>query len=339
MRKYACLTQQIFGSEKYAIVPLRDQDKYDIMQWRNEQIYHLRQAAPLTTQQQEWYFDKVVAQLFETAKPAQLLFSYLENDTCIGYGGLVHINWTDRHAEISFIMKTSLEKDFFEFHWRTYLSLIEKVAFEELNLHKIFTYAFNLRPHLYVAIEKSNYQLEATLPGHCLFEGKFIDVLIHSKFNDINIRTASETDLMRYFNWTNDEEVRKQSFNSQPVVLENHRQWFLKKIKDPNCLMLVFEDARQQPIGQVRFENNPDKQNSIVGVSIDKSFRGKGLAGQLLTRAVRYFLRENPGYTIEAYIKTENKGSIGAFKNAGFLFTKNLDYQGFETVLYTRRNQ
>lgn len=339
MRKYACISQQIYSSERYSIVPIRDEDKYDIMQWRNEQIYHLRQAEPLTTERQEWYFGNVIPKLFEEAKPAQLLFSYLEDNICIGYGGLVHINWIDKHAEISFIMKTSLEKDFFEFHWGTYLGLIEQVAFEELNLHKIFTYAFNIRPHLYAAIEKSNYQLEATLPGHCLFDGKFIDVLIHSKFNSFNIRKANVNDLMLYFDWTNDDEVRKQSFKSQPVVLENHEQWFMKKIIDPNCLMLVFEDARQQPIGQVRFENNGDQKTSIIGISIDKLFRGKGLAGTLLRLAVKSFFRENPEYIIEAYIKTENKGSLGAFKNAGFSFSKKIDYQGFETVLYTRRNQ
>lgn len=338
MRKYACLHKQIFSSDKYAIVPIRDEDKYAIMQWRNEQIYHLRQSALLTHQQQEKYFNQVVAQLFEQEKPTQLLFSYLENNVCIGYGGLVHINWIDKNAEISFIMNTSLEKDFFEFHWRTYLGLIEKVAFEELNFHKIYTYAFNLRPHLYEAIEKAGYQQEARLPGHCLFQGAFIDVFIHTKFNPINIREASEKDLALYFDWTNDEEVRKQSFNSQPVLLENHEKWFYKKLADESCLMLVFEDAQQVPIGQVRFESNEEQEISVIGVSLDKHFRGKGLADKLLTLASAYFFKKNPDYTIQAFIKAGNQSSINAFSKAGFSFEKNLDYQGIETVLYTKSN-
>jgi hypothetical protein len=52
--------------------------------------------------------------LFEQQQPSQLLFSFLENDKCIGYGGLVHINWIDSNAEISFIMNTQLEKDRFQ---------------------------------------------------------------------------------------------------------------------------------------------------------------------------------------------------------------------------------
>lgn len=112
-----------------------------------------------------------------------MLFSYLENDVCIGYGGLVHINWVDKNAEISFIMNTELEAEKFEFHWSTYLGLIEQLAFNELSFHKIFTYAFDLRPHLYTVLEKNNYQKEAVFKEHCLFEGEFKDVIIHSKIN------------------------------------------------------------------------------------------------------------------------------------------------------------
>ncbi len=181
MRSYKCLSIQTVEKSKYKIVPIRDEDKYSIMQWRNEQLYHLRQAKPLTIQDQDLYFEHTVAKLFEQNQPNQILFSYIENDVCIGYGGLVHINWIDKNAEISFIMDTALEKDFFEFHWLTYLFLIEKIAFENLNLHKLFTYAFDLRPHLYQAIEKAGFNKEATLKEHCFWKNKFIDVIIHSK--------------------------------------------------------------------------------------------------------------------------------------------------------------
>ena len=44
-----------------------------------------------------------------------VLFNYLHNGKCIGYGGLVHINWIDKNAEVSFIMDTELEENYFEF--------------------------------------------------------------------------------------------------------------------------------------------------------------------------------------------------------------------------------
>lgn len=183
MNSYKVLNKQVFSNGNYSIVPIRYEDRLDIMKWRNEQIYHLRQDQPLTIKNQEYYFQKNISKLFDDEKPNQILFSFLENDKCIGYGGLVHINWIDKNAEISFIMETDLEKEYFQSHWLTYLGLIEELAFVELNLHKIFIYAFDLRPHLYLAVEKGGFIKEAILKEHCKFEEKFIDVVIHSKIN------------------------------------------------------------------------------------------------------------------------------------------------------------
>lgn len=181
--RYSILHQQHFKKGPYILLPIRFEDRRSIMQWRNEQIYHLRQAHPLTEADQERYFTQVVAKLFDQEQPKQLLFSFLKNDTCIGYGGLVHINWIDRHAELSFIMDTTLEQEQFANIWSHYLPLIEQVAFEELQLHKVSTYAFDLRPHLYPMLEQNGYIREATLKEHCLFEGQYKDVVIHSKIN------------------------------------------------------------------------------------------------------------------------------------------------------------
>jgi len=182
--KYKILVNQIFSNGKYSLVPIRTSDRYAIMKWRNEQIYHLRQNRPLTKKDQDAYFENIVSQLFDQEYPNQILFSFLENEKCIGYGGLVHINWTDKNAELSFIMDTALEDDFFSFHWQTYLELIEKVAFEDVKFHKVYVYAFDLRPHLYQALEQVGYFKDAVLKEHCFYNGKFIDVVIHSKLNN-----------------------------------------------------------------------------------------------------------------------------------------------------------
>lgn len=183
MLSYKVLNRQIFKTDKYSIVPIRREDRYLIMKWRNEQIYHLRQNKLLTEEDQDKYFDNVVSKIYEQDQPDQLLFSYLEGEKCLGYGGLVHLNWKDKNAEISFIMDTCLEKEHFEFHWSMYLSLIEQVAFEELSLHKIFTFAFDLRPHLYAVFERNGFIKEAELKEHVFFENQFISVIIHYKLN------------------------------------------------------------------------------------------------------------------------------------------------------------
>lgn len=181
MNTYKILTKQVFTSGDYSLVPIRYEDRYTIMQWRNEQIYHLRQSEPLTKDKQDWYFENVVKKLFDKESPDQILFSFLNDNECIGYGGLVHINWLDRNAEISFIMNTDLEKDNFQVNWSIFLNLIEDAAFNDLQLHKVFVYAFDLRPHLYTMLEANNYFEDARLKEHCFFQGMAKDVVIHAK--------------------------------------------------------------------------------------------------------------------------------------------------------------
>lgn len=179
-RVYKPLHSDSFSLGDFQLVPIRLEDRYHIMEWRNQQLFHLRQERPLTKQDQDHYFDEVVEELFEQEKPIQLLFSLLERGKCIGYGGLVHINWKDLNAEVSFIMNTELEALRFNELWGAYLSLIKMVAFENLMLRKIYTYAYDLRPHLYPVLINAGFKEEARLRDHVQFDRKFFDVLIHS---------------------------------------------------------------------------------------------------------------------------------------------------------------
>lgn len=184
MKTYKLLSNNKYTIKNFSIVPIRYEDRYLIMKWRNEQMYHLRQSEILTTHKQDKYFNDVISKIFEDEYPNQILFSYLFNNECIGYGGIVHINWVDLNAEISFLINTELENEEFEIHWLNFLKLIEKVAFEDLKFHKLYTYAFDIRPKLYSVLDKCNYKEEARLKEHTLYNGKFIDVIIHSKIHE-----------------------------------------------------------------------------------------------------------------------------------------------------------
>lgn len=180
---YKCLANnQTYQNEEILMLPIRDQDKYHIMDWRNEQIYHLRQDRKLTKLMQDSYFKKIVEPSFKEEKPAQILFSILKDKKLVGYGGLVHIDWLNQNAEISFLMDTVLEKTSFEKYWKLFLPLLTRLAFEELEFNKIFIYSFNLRPLLYKVLDKMNFTEEARLYNHKKIENKFVDVRIHSKF-------------------------------------------------------------------------------------------------------------------------------------------------------------
>ena len=330
---YKCLDQNVFEYGNYKIVPLRYSDRIDIMNWRNDQMYHLRQSDVLTLDNQENYFSSVVAKLFGAEQPSQLLFSYLKNEICIGYGGLVHINWEDKKAEVSFIMETQLEKDEFEIHWTNFLKLLKKVAFSELKFNKIFTYAYNLRPHLYPALEKNQFQLKDKLIDEIEIEGKMVDVLIHECINPILLlktRNCTKEDKELIYNWSNDKLVRSQSFNSDEITEEGHEKWFTTKLENKNSLLLINE-FESKPAGLVRFEM--EESNSVIGILIDSEHRGKGLSSLMLIKSSsKYFeLFEKP---ILAYIKESNVASIRAFEKAEFKFFKNTIINEIPTLVY-----
>ena len=188
MADYKVLKQQIHNFGNCSIVPIRFQDRFEILKWRNEQIYHLRQEMALTYEDQNNYFFNIVNKLFDQEKPKQILFSFLEKGISIGYGGLVHINWVDRNAELSFILDTKLEKNFFAYYLSIFLKLIERVAFIDLNLHKIYSYAFDVRPNLYAILESEGFKKDAILKDHCFFNGEFKNVVIHFKINENPIK-------------------------------------------------------------------------------------------------------------------------------------------------------
>ena len=330
-RSYRSMKQQAFKEGEYAIVPIRDEDRYDIMKWRNEQIYHLRQNTPLTKENQDKYFDEVIPTLFEQDQSSQLLFSYLKGDVCIGYGGLVHMNWIDKNAEISFIINTSLEKESFHFHWKKYLSLIEELAFQELNFHKIYTYAFDLRPHLYEAIESARFQKEAVLKEHCYFDGQFKDVLIHAKFNPyITYRPFNTGDKTFVYELNNDAESRNNSFYKNQITPEEHEAWFTKRMNDENSIFYICESEKKS-IGIVRFQKG--ETYTTIGINVMKEFRSKGLAKRFLKQSCQLYFEKNE-QVIHSFIQPENIASVKTFEKAGFTFKEKTEVNGIDCLVY-----
>ena len=179
MDNYKVLFKQKFCLDDYSIVPIRHEDRFEIMKWRNEQLYHLRQDRELTITDQEFYFSNVIQKLFDQEKPNQILFSFLKSKKLVGYGGLVHINWQLKQAEISFVMDTNLEKKYFFEYWDSFIKLIEEVALNLIDIESLFTYAFDLRPKIYEVLKVNDF-LFLKDDKHEK-EGNLINVKIHSK--------------------------------------------------------------------------------------------------------------------------------------------------------------
>jgi RimJ/RimL family protein N-acetyltransferase len=332
LQNYKCLSEREFVFDRYKLVPIRYEDRHLIREWRNQQISILRQNEPLTEEKQDAYFEQIISNLFNEENPAQLLFSFLEDDKLIGYGGLVHIDWVSKNAEVSFLNSTdrSIDLDQFVQDWTIYLATLKKIASHELNFVKIYTYAYDLRPYLYKALSSSAFVEEARLKHHVVVDGKFIDILIHSCFLDsITFRMATQEDAMLYFNWANDVEVRKNSFHTTAISYEEHIRWFNAKLISGKCFFYLFSNIEGVPIGQVRIETYPEE--TVIGISLDGMFRGKGLSVKILRMATSHYLNWHPNEKIFAYIKCRNISSYKSFVAANFKEVQIVNIEGSES--------
>jgi RimJ/RimL family protein N-acetyltransferase len=318
MNTYKAINKQIFNFGRYSLVPIRCEDRYDIMKWRNEQIYHLRQAKPLTKADQDAYFENVVAKLFDQEKPNQILFSFLEDGICIGYGGLVHINWIDKNAELSFIMDTRLEKNRFQEIWQSYLKLIDEVAFCDLSLHKIYTYAFDLRTHLYEALTNTGFFEDARLNEHTIFNGKAIDVLIHSKINqNIQLVLANENDVGITYQWAADKKVRKFSFNKGEILFDEHKKWFTAKLLDPNCFYYILKRGAEK-VGSIRIDYNEESNIGLISYLIGSDFHGIGYGTKILQLVEGLILMKFQTIQLNGLVMKSNNASVRIFNKLGY---------------------
>ena len=332
MRAYKVLKTQEFRSGDYSLTPIRHEDRFEIMQWRNEQIHHLRQIKPLTSEVQDKYFKDVIAPLFKEERPNQILFSFFRNEEVVGYGGLVHINYEDKNAEISFVMKTELQKLCFERFWIVFLNLIKRPAFRELNLRKIYTYAFDVRERLYPALEGAGFSLDARLCEHCYVKGEYKDVLVHSFWNptvNLKMRNAQKEDVNHYFRWANDTSVRQNSFNPEPILFESHSKWFEEKLKTDHAKLYIFE-ILGKPVGQFRIDKVNDAWE--IDYSVDKSYRGLGVGKAMISLFITKSSNNSVLYPLKALVKMSNIASQRVFQDLGF--TKVEEQNETTTYLY-----
>jgi len=181
MSKYNCLQKNVYLQDSYSIFPIRHDDIQVIRLWRNDQLTILRQKKLLSEQEQEDYFKNVTKKTFNAKNPNCILFSFLLGDECIGYGGLVHIDWNSKTAEISFLNETkrSNKPKIYEQDFAIFLKLIFQVAFLDLNFNKLTTETYEFRNLTIKILENYGFRLEGRLKNHVLKEGKYFDSILH----------------------------------------------------------------------------------------------------------------------------------------------------------------
>lgn len=147
-------------------------------------------------------------------------------------------------------------------------------------------------------------------------------------------RKANSGDLQLFFNWANDPVVRNNSYNSHYITLEEHTNWFHKKIQDKNTLFYIVE-IDNESAGMIRFDIS--EKHTIINIIIDKNFRGKKMAPIFLLDCCKYYFEEN-SKPLLAYIKSNNLASIQAFKKANFAFLKLEIVNNIESQIFKKEN-
>jgi len=134
---------------------------------------------------------------------------------------------------------------------------------------------------------------------------------------DLPLREVKKDDVEIYWNWANDETVRKFSLSSERITWDEHKSWFAEKIDDKNSYMFLALSPGLIPIGQIRFDIKNNEAE--IDVSIVKKKRGLGIGKAIIKAGIKKFLSLRPEAYLAAHIKSDNRASIEAFMGAGFM--------------------
>ncbi len=141
----------------------------------------LRQSVLLSDKEQRHYYKTKVMPTFAQMEPEMILFSYLLRGKCIGYGGLVHMDWMARRGEISFLLDTarSANIDSYQNEFSIFLGMLKRCAFEFLKLNRIYTECYDIRPWHIKVIERCGFKFEGRLRRHVRIGPECVDSLFH----------------------------------------------------------------------------------------------------------------------------------------------------------------
>ena len=136
----------------------------------------------------------------------------------------------------------------------------------------------------------------------------------------LRLRSTVLSDIWLYYWWASDLSVRSQSFNTQPIAVADHQNWFKSCIDSPNFAMFILVDRCDLPLGQIRFERQPRSNVRVkISFSLDRIVRGLGLGVELLELGLDALCASwGDGLQCFAQVKADNLASARVFLKYGF---------------------
>lgn len=146
------------------------------------------------------------------------------------------------------------------------------------------------------------------------FEGR----LVHGYSNwshDLFLVEACTDDEKLLLFWRNEEKIRQQFFITRRVTPEEHHNWFMSVLKNPDVKVLILYLGKH-PIGVIRFECQGIQ--AIMSYSIDCNYQGLGLGDKLISMSVDYAERKLNISQLCAETKKDNEASQKVLLSNGF---------------------
>jgi RimJ/RimL family protein N-acetyltransferase len=165
----------------YEIRPLEMADSEKIRIARNEQMNVLRQPHEISKDEQNNYFKNIVIPNSTKPYPEMILYSLFKDNAWIGYGGLTHIDWNNKRAEVSFLVATSRTKNpkTYAHDFNHFLKLLSQEAFKTFQLHRLYTETFDFRNEHIEILENFGFTKEGILREHILLNKTPHDSIMH----------------------------------------------------------------------------------------------------------------------------------------------------------------
>ena len=137
----------------------------------------------------------------------------------------------------------------------------------------------------------------------------------------IYLRKAEATDVDLLFEWANEPEVRKNSFNSELIDYSVHTKWFNKVLSSDNIEQFILMDD-DTAVGQIRININEDEAE--ISYSIGAEFRGKGYGKSGAKRIHRMTKDVILGITKPAIRRLARRGGVKRISGTIYEETRNV---------------
>ena len=131
--------------------------------------------------------------------------------------------------------------------------------------------------------------------------------------NNIYLREATINDELLVFEWRNIDSLVALSSKQKKVTLQEHQQWFKKKIADLNCKLLIIQ-LKNENIGLIRIES--EQGECEITIYLIPGYEGQGFGHTALSQAIDNCTLNCKSYL--AKVQSKNIPSQKLFQKLGF---------------------